>query len=187
MDKDILIAIIAAIAAGITSIISLIATLLSAKKSEKANQNLEKLRLDQEQVKLLLGIKTDSFEESLKALEETCVVIQKCKDDLRTFLSGNDSSKKNKDFRVAANMFDDLIAQYQKKHYLLISEHRLLLHELKNKAIDAQGILSRFPSVKNQDEVIKSLKVFLDELGETQTAFLEHRDKMISAIGTSSK
>lgn len=189
MDTNILIAIIGMVAAVITSIVSLIAALLVTKRTEKASQNLERLRLDQEQVKLLLGIKNETFEESLKALEEACVLIQKARDEIRTCLPKVEHGCKEKDIKPSLDSCDNLVSFFQNKHYQLIPEHREWLHELKHLSSIARMQLEnavRHNSPNKTKNIIAELTGYVDSLGKAQTSFLAFRDKMIATIGTTS-
>lgn len=184
-----LIAIIGVIAAVITSIISLLAALLIAKRTERADQNLERLRLDQEQLKLLLGIKNETFEESLKALEEACVLIQKARDEIRACLPKIEHGCKEKDIKSSLDSCDNIISFFQNKHYQLIPEHREWFHDLKNLSGGAQMHLknaSHHNSPHKNKEIIIALKDYVSSLGKAQTAFLAYRDKMIATLGSTS-
>lgn len=188
MDSSILIAIIGVIAAFITALISLITALLVTKRTEKASQNLERLRLDQEQVKLLLGIKNETFEESLQAVEEACVLIQKTRDEIRSCLPKIERGGKEKDIKPALDSCEKLIDFFQNKHYLLIPEHREWLHEIKNLSGNAKFQLQNVihqNSAENK-KTIKSLQSYVETLGKVQTEFLEYRDKMIATLGVTS-
>jgi hypothetical protein len=188
MDSSILIAIIGVIAAFITALISLITALLVTKRTEKASQSLERLRLDQEQVKLLLGIKNETFEESLKAVEEACVLIQKTRDEIRSCLPKIERGGKEKDIKPALDSCEKLIDFFQNKHYLLIPEHREWLHEIKNLSGNAKFQLQNAihqNSAENK-KTIKSLQSYVETLGKVQTEFLEYRDKMIATLGVAS-
>ncbi|HLP81181.1 MAG TPA: hypothetical protein VK141_04190 [Nitrosomonas sp.] len=189
MDTNILIAIIGMLAAVITSIVSLIAALLVTKRTAKADQNLERLRLDQEQVKLLLGIKNETFEESLKALEEGCVLIQKTRDEIRTCLPKIEHGCKEKDIKLPMDSCDNLVSFFQNKHYQLIPEHRERFHELKNLTggarIQLENAIHRNSPNKTRN-IIGELTDYVDSLGKAQTSFLAFRDKMIATLGTTS-
>ncbi len=183
-----MIAIIGVVAAVITSIVSLVTALLVTKRTEKADQNLERLRLDQEQVKLLLGIKNETFEESLNAVEEACVLIQKTRDEIRSCLPKIERGRKEKDIKPALDSCEKLVDFFQNKHYLLIPEHREWLHEIKNLSVDAKFQLQNAihkNSAENK-KAIKSLQSYIETLGKVQTEFLEYRDKMIATLGVTS-
>jgi len=189
MDINVLIAIIGMVAAVITSIISLIAALQIAKRTEKANQNLERLRLDQEQVKFLLGIKNETFEDNLKALEEACVLLQKTRDEIRTCLPKIGQGCQEKDIKPSMDSCKNLISFFQNKHFQLTPEHRKRLRELEYHAVDARMTLQSAvhnDSPEKNEKIIASLKSYVDSLRETHSEFLAYRDDMIATIGTTS-
>lgn len=188
MEKEVLIAVIGTVTSIIVALVSLITALLVVRRTAKANQDIERLRLDQEQVRLLLGISVSTFEESLGAVEELCVLIQKCRDEIQILLPKLAISFKQKDSKPILDSCGELITFYSKRYFLFTSDYRMSLHEIKNQSRKIHEILQSTNHLsENISQVSIDLSKYLDNLTKFQKELLEHRDKMLSTISSSGK
>jgi hypothetical protein len=175
-QATIIAAIIGAIIAIIVSIISLVTALITAYRNEKSNRDLEKIRLDNEKIKMKYELNKEAIEMRISSINKVCTALQTCRDEIRIFVE-NMKKGRTQDPNNLLLASKNIVDIYRENHPSLEIWEREMFHRVKNQVVQIISIIESIKfSKKYNKEMIEQLLILEKALHDTQQELLEMKN-----------